>query len=66
MSKAPAVDYALRIIELFSSSGSDIGIADICNKLEINKNAASRVLEALLEYDWIYMSDTVQKNTVSP
>lgn len=61
MSKAPAVDYALRIIELFSSTGSDIGIADICNKLEINKNAASRVLEALLEYDWIYMSDNVQK-----
>lgn len=61
MSKAPAVDYALRIIEFFSEARKEIGIADICNSLEINKNAASRVLEALLEYKWIYLSDEVQK-----
>lgn len=61
MSKAPAVDYALRIIEFFSESQKEIGIADICNSLEINKNAASRVLEALLEYKWIYLSDEGQK-----
>lgn len=62
MSKAPAVDYALRIIEFFSESKKEIGIADICNVLEINKNAASRVLEALVEYNWIYLSDEIQKN----
>ena len=61
MSKAPAVDYALRIIEYFSECQKEIGIADICNSLEINKNAASRVLESLLEYNWIYLSDSVQK-----
>lgn len=61
MSKAPAVDYALRIIEFFSESKKEIGIADICNVLEINKNAASRVLEALVEYNWIYLSDEIQK-----
>lgn len=61
MSKAPAVDYALRIIEFFSESKREIGLADICNSLEINKNVASRVLEALLEYNWIYLSDNVQK-----
>lgn len=61
MSKAPAVDYALRIIEFFSESQKEIGIADICNSLEINKNAASRVLESLLEYNWIYLSDDIQK-----
>ncbi len=61
MSKAPAVDYALRIIEFFSENRKDIGLADICNSLEINKNAASRVLEALLEYNWIYLSDDIQK-----
>lgn len=61
MSKAPAVDYALRIIEYFSESQKEIGLADICNSLEINKNAASRVLESLLEYNWIYLSDSVQK-----
>lgn len=61
MSKAPAVDYALRIIEFFSETQKEIGLADICNSLEINKNAASRVLEALLEYNWIYLSDNVQK-----
>lgn len=61
MSKAPAVDYALRIIEFFSEKQKEIGIADICNSLEINKNAVSRVLEALLEYKWIYLSDKSQK-----
>lgn len=61
MSKAPAVDYALRIIEYFSESQKEIGLADICNSLEINKNAASRVLESLFEYNWIYLSDSVQK-----
>ena len=61
MSKAPAVDYALRIIDFFSESQKDVGIADICNSLEINKNAASRVLESLIEHDWIYLSDNIQK-----
>lgn len=61
MSKAPAVDYALRIIELFSETQNEIGIADICNSLGINKNAASRVLDSLLEYNWVYLSDRVQK-----
>lgn len=61
MSKAPAVDYALRIIDFFSEAQKEIGIADICNSLEINKNAASRVLESLLEYKWIYLSDEIQK-----
>lgn len=61
MSKAPAVDYALRIIELFSEAQNEIGIADICNSLGINKNAASRVLDSLLEYNWIYLSDSAQK-----
>ena len=54
MSKAPAVDYALRIIEYFSSQNREIGIADISNALGINKNAISRVLEALAEQNWIY------------
>ena len=61
MSKAPAVDYALEIIEFFASENSEIGIADISNALNINKNAVSRVLEALLEKNWIYMSDNTQK-----
>lgn len=61
MSKAPAVDYALEIIEFFTSNNSEIGIADISNALNINKNAVSRVLEALVERNWIYMSDNSQK-----
>ena len=61
MSKAPAVDYALEIIEYFSKNGCGVGIADISNALGINKNAVSRVLEALLEKNWIYMSDSVNK-----
>ncbi len=60
MSRAPAVDYAVQIIELFSKK-DDIGIADISNELDINKNAVTRVLEALVEKNWIYMSDTVAK-----
>lgn len=61
MSKAPAVDYALEIIELFASKHKEIGIADISNALNINKNAVSRVIEALLEKRWIYMSDHSHK-----
>ena len=61
MSKAPAVDYALEIIEYFSRNSCGVGIADISNALEINKNAVSRILEALLERKWIYMSDPVSK-----
>lgn len=61
MSKAPAVDYALRIIEFFAQSQTEIGIADICNSLGINKNAASRVLDSLTEYKWVYVSDEKQK-----
>lgn len=61
MSKAPAVDYALEIIEFFTSKNTEIGITDISNALSINKNAVSRVLEALLEKNWIYMSDSSQK-----
>lgn len=44
-----------------SKTQKEIGIADICNLLGINKNAASRVLDSLLEYNWIYLSDSVQK-----
>ena len=61
MSKAPAVDYALEIIEFFATEKSELGIADISKSLGINKNAVSRVLEALLEKNWIYLSDKVQK-----
>ena len=61
MSKAPAVDYALDIIELFANSNTGLGITDISNSLGINKNAVSRVLEALHEKNWIYMYDTSQK-----
>ena len=61
MSRAPAADYTLQIIEFFAQANSDVGIADISNFLGINKNAVSRVLEALTEGNWIYMSDAVSK-----
>ncbi len=61
MSKAPAVDYALQIIEYFAAQRSELGIADISNALDINKNAVSRVLEALVEKNWICASDSANK-----
>lgn len=61
MSKAPAVDYALKIIEFLAGSSGEIGISDICNGLNINKNATSRVLDALMEQKWIYLSNSSQK-----
>lgn len=61
MSKAPAVDYALKIIEFLAISNGEVGISDICNGLNINKNATSRVLDALLEQSWIYLSNEGQK-----
>lgn len=61
MSKAPAVDYALKIIEFLAGAGGEVGISDICNGLNINKNATSRVLDALMEQNWIYLSNANQK-----
>ena len=61
MSKAPAVDYALEKIEFMASDNGAQGIADISNALGINKNAVSRVLEALTEKGWAYMSDEIGK-----
>ena len=61
MSKAPAVDYALQIIEYISRENKPVGIADISNALDINKNATSRILGALIENGWIYCSDEIQK-----
>ncbi len=61
MSKAPAVDYALDIIEYLSKMNCPLGITDISNALLINKNATSRILESLLENGWIYCSDESQK-----
>lgn len=61
MSKAPAVDYALKIIEFLAVSSGEVGISDICNALNINKNATSRVLDALSEQNWIYLSNAAQK-----
>ncbi len=66
MSKAPAVDYALEIIEFFSKAHGEIGIADISNTLDINKNAVSRILEALTEKNWIYLSnDSLKKYSLT-
>ena len=61
MSKAPAVDYALDIIEYFAINNRPIGISDISNALNINKNAVSRVLEAFIEKNWIYACEENQK-----
>lgn len=61
MSKAPTVDYALDIIEYFAINNCPIGISDISNALNINKNAVSRVLEALIEKNWIYACEENQK-----
>ncbi len=61
MSKAPAVDYALQIIELFAKSNKELGITDISNSLYINKNAVSRIIESLLENNWIYLSNSASK-----
>jgi DNA-binding IclR family transcriptional regulator len=61
MSKAPAVDYALDIMECFAINNCPMGISDISNALNINKNAVSRVLEAFIEKNWIYACEDNQK-----
>ena len=61
MSKAPAVDYALQIIEFFASENRELGISDVSHALSINKNAVSRILESLTEKNWLYVSDDQNK-----
>ena len=61
MSKAPAVDYALKIIEAYAASNQNLGISDVSALLGINKNAVSRTLEALTEGGWLYCADEAGK-----
>lgn len=51
----------MKIIEFFAGTNNEVGISDICNGLNINKNATSRVLAALMEQKWIYLSNVGQK-----
>ncbi len=61
MSQAPAVDYAIRIIEYFSEREAPLGITEIGSALGINKSAVSRILGSLVESGWVYCCDTARK-----
>ncbi len=61
MSKAPALDYAIEIIECFSKQNIPLSIADLSNLTGINKNAISRILGSFVEHDWVYCCDEIQK-----
>ncbi len=61
MSKAPALDYAIEIIECFSKQNVPLSIADLSNHTGINKNAISRILGSFIEHDWVYCCDEIQK-----
>lgn len=66
MSKAPAVDYALQIIEILAASNKMLSLTDISRQSGINKNAVSRVLGALCEYSWAYRKDDGYAMTLKP
>ncbi len=57
MSDAPAVDYALQIIEFIANSNVAVGISEISRETGINKNAVSRVLNSLANLGWVYNSN---------
>ena len=61
MSKAPAVDYALQILERLAKSEQGEGISSLSADTGINKTAVSRVLEALTEGGWVYCNDPEKK-----
>lgn len=57
MSDAPAVDYALQIIEFIANSSIPVGISEISRETGINKNAVSRVLNSLANHGWVYSAN---------
>ncbi len=61
MSSAPSADYTLQILEYFAAADCPLGISDLSNALNINKNATFRVLGSLIEHGWVYCSDPAQK-----
>lgn len=66
MSEAPAVDYALQIIDILASSNSKLGISEISRRSGINKNAVSRVLGALTEFNWAVRERDEYSLTLTP
>lgn len=61
MSDAPAVDYALQIMEFIANSSAPVGISEISRETCINKNAVSRVLNSLAKYGWVYNANESSK-----
>lgn len=58
---APAVEYAVMVIECMAAEHEPIGIADLSRKLDLNKNMIFRILNSLEKSGWVYCESIPDK-----
>ena len=58
---APAVDWAVKLIEIIADSDDAMGITDISRIAGINKNMVCRVLNSLEAAGWVYCENPSEK-----
>lgn len=58
---APAVDFAVRIIEIIAASDEALGVTDISRIAGINKNMVFRTLNSLEAAGWIFCENPIEK-----
>jgi len=58
---APAVDWAVKIVEIIAGSDDPLGITDISRLVGINKNMVFRVLNSLEAAGWVYCDNPSEK-----
>ncbi|MBE6956809.1 MAG: IclR family transcriptional regulator [Ruminococcaceae bacterium] len=58
---APAVDWAVKLIEIIAESDEALGISAISRIAGINKNMVFRVINSLEAAGWVYCEDPAEK-----
>ena len=58
---APAVDWAIKILEILAMSDTPLGISDISKLIGVNKNMVFRVINSLENAGWVYMENADEK-----
>ncbi|MBQ4575031.1 MAG: IclR family transcriptional regulator [Clostridia bacterium] len=57
---APAINSAVKIIELLASEKDVIGISEIARRCDINKNMVFRIMNSLEEEGWVYSDENAK------
>lgn len=58
---APAVEHAVKLIELLSNETDAVGVSEISRKLKLNKNMVFRILNSLEQEGWVYCDKSADR-----